>query len=213
MARKLLTLDDHVIGLERFDDREQAFKDEVHERLQGRCEPDHVTGCLIYTGAWEQSGQGKVRVGTRVYGVTRVSAWLYIPGFRLWDSRKVAHSPACNSPACFNHEHLVVLEGQAESLALQRKKGTLGRACPRLNRRKARELRRMFAEGAAVGDLEKIFDIRAPSVVAVIDGVTWREVANGDGPGSDGGGPGVARVEALGGDPRGLRCVHGPDGQ
>ena len=83
-AKKLLELDESILALERFDDTEQDVKDRIHQMVQERTEFDPETDCQIFTGAWEENGQAKMRVGARVYCLSRIVAWLYHPGFQLW---------------------------------------------------------------------------------------------------------------------------------
>lgn len=176
---KLLDLEDHILGLDRFDAAEQDLKDLIHERLQARTEVDSRTGCTIYTGAWEQNGLAKVRVGRRVYSITRVAAWLYLPGFKLWDVRRVGHKPCCPNPACFSVDHLVVLADQAESLAAQVRNGRLGdRHHRQLNKAKAAHIRALAGEGVSAGEIALMpeFLCSKEAVRAVIENRRWKEV-------------------------------------
>lgn len=173
MGRRLLSLDDHILGLERFDDREQDNKDKVFERVQARCEYEASTGCLIYTGAWEVNGQAKIRVGGRVYCLSRVAAWLYVPGFRLWGLERAVRK--CDSPACCNEEHIEVLASQAQAIAAQRKRGRLGNARHKLTRALAREARVLHGEGVPLEEIAAGLGVRRAAILAVVLGRTWPE--------------------------------------
>jgi hypothetical protein len=173
----LLSLDDHILNLDRFDSKEQDLKDLIHARLQDRTEVDFGTGCTIYTGAWEENGQAKMRVGRRVYSITRVSAWLYLRGFQLWDVRRVVHKPCCPNPACYAQDHLVVLADQAEALAAQMRSGRLGeRHHCRLNKLKAAHIRELAAEGVTPAEMAHMpeFDCSVQAIRAVIEGRRWK---------------------------------------
>lgn len=174
----LLTLDSHIIGLDAFDAVEQDLKDLIHQRLQERTEIDFRTGCSIYTGAWEANGQAKMRVGRRVYSVTRVSAWLYLRSFKLWDIRRVVHKPCCPNPACYQQNHLLVLADQAEALAAQLRAGRLGeRHHCRLNRVKAAAIRTLGAEGVGAAEMARMpeFGCSAKAIREVLEGRRWRD--------------------------------------
>lgn len=118
---RLLGLDDHIVGLERFDGDEQDVKDRVHQMVQERTEFDPATECMIYTGAWEQDGKAKMRVGARVYCLSRIVAWLYKGGFQLWGLERAVRT--CDSPACCNGDHIVVYRNQAEATSALRRNG------------------------------------------------------------------------------------------
>jgi len=174
VPQKKLALDDHILDLNSFDAKEQDLKDKVHEMLQARMEIDHVTGCWIYTGAWEENGQAKMRIGRKVYGVHRVAAWLYFAGYDLWDVTRIAHD--CQSPACFNPEHLVILQDQADCIAYQAARGRLGdRPHRRLTRKKAQEIRALGLAGIEHGIIARQFGISVQAVRAVVANRTWVE--------------------------------------
>jgi hypothetical protein len=177
--RRLLSLDESVLGLERFDSEEDAIKDAIHAIFQERCELDPITGCWVYTGCWERSGHGKIRVGRRVYCTARVAAWLYLPGFSLWEERIVKRR--CNTPACFNPDHLEIVGNQAEALKKQRRNGRLGRPCRRLDRSKVSQLReKAYSLDSLSLDnflqrLSNEENVSIRALRAVLDGRTWKE--------------------------------------
>jgi hypothetical protein len=87
---------------------EEQLKDRVHERLLPQCEVDPETECWIFVGGWNRSGQGVVRIGGKQHAASRVAAWVYLGGFDLDDpSVRVKHT--CQSPACINPDHLLVV--------------------------------------------------------------------------------------------------------
>ena len=120
-AKKLLSLEDDILELERFDDTEQDVKDRIHQMVQERTQFDPATDCQIFTGAWEENGQAKMRVGARVYCLSRIVAWLYHPGFQLWGLNRAVRK--CDNPACCNGEHVVVVADQAEAMSALRRNG------------------------------------------------------------------------------------------
>lgn len=172
MTRALLSLDDDVISLDSFDAREQRLKDLIHERLWSRSELDPLTGCQIYTGAWDPSGQGKIRVGRRVCCLARVSAWIYYPGFRLWDVRVAVRT--CGCPACFSPQHVRIVLDKATVLREQREAGQMSPRV-RLSLAKARLIRGLARQGITPEELGKTFGVRPPAVRAVLRNRTWRE--------------------------------------
>ena len=134
--------EDDLSALNAFDDKEQEIKDKIHGRLNARCELDPGTGCWVYTGYWDQKGQGQIRVGRRVYTLPRVSAWLYIAGFRLEDRRWAFRR--CENSACFNPEHVLIADSQAEALAILRGMGRFGGGWRKLCQEVADRLRWLY---------------------------------------------------------------------
>ena len=99
---------------------EEHLKDVIHERLNKRCELDAETGCWVYCGYWDRYGTGRIRVGNDVYSVQRVAAWIYLGNFELWDRRRVYHRSCCPNPACFNPDHIQVIDGHPSPYRLLR---------------------------------------------------------------------------------------------
>lgn len=170
--RKLLDLEDHVFALEQFDDDEQDLKDRVYQKLQERIEFDPRTECCIYTGAWEDNGQAKMRVNGRVYCVSRLAAWVFYKGFQLWGTNRAIRD--CASPACCNPEHIFVVKDLAEALAAQRNADRFGSKPGRLTRAAAEDIRVRYArKEATMQELADEHGVRVPAVRAVLLGRTW----------------------------------------
>lgn len=170
-GRELIGLDDSIGRLDAFDDVDQELKDRVFQRLQDNSELEASTGCVIYTGFWEANGQGKVRVGAHVRNLARATAWVYIEGFRIHGPERAVRT--CDSPACCNPDHLMVVSSQAEAMKLQRFAGKLGDGTHRLTRAKAEALRVFVARGGSIDEAAKKFGIAARAVRYVIMGRTW----------------------------------------
>lgn len=168
---ELLSLDDHISLLDRFDAAEQDYKDEIYGRMFMKTECDAATDCMIYTGCWEDSGQAKIRVGAQVYIVSRVSAWLFFDGFKLWSRQRVVRT--CDAPACWQPSHLKVLASQAAAMEYQRNTGRIGDPRRQLNRKKAEAMRRQHEDGASIPELVERTGLQRRSVRAVILGRTW----------------------------------------
>ncbi len=83
----------------------EALKNRMHLTLLARSEEDLETGCWVFVGAWDRSGEGVLRVGhLGTFTAGRVAAWVY-RGVELSDPAvRVRH--ACRMPACFRPEHL-----------------------------------------------------------------------------------------------------------
>lgn len=171
MPPRLLRLDDSILRLDKFDHKDQDLKDKIHARLQERSEPDHESGCVIYTGFWEDNGQGKIRVGMRVTTLPRVVAWLYVTGFRIYGPERAVRT--CLMPACCNPDHVRVVNDQGDAMRAQRAAGKLGDSRHKLTRKIASEIRVMAAEGVPLPTIAGIYKVQLPAVRAVILGRTW----------------------------------------
>jgi hypothetical protein len=121
MSQRKVRLSDHIFCLNRCDTNEQNQKDRIHQRILSRVEHDHQTGCAIYTGVWEESGQAKMRVGRKVYCLSRIVAWIYRKGFDLWGHERALRT--CNNPACCAEDHIVVVEDQAAAMRHHQARG------------------------------------------------------------------------------------------
>lgn len=183
-----IVLGGHVYELNALDDKDQTLKDLIHQRLndpQRSC-VDEDTGCWIYTGSWDQRGNAKIRVGQRSYTVTKVTAWLYVPGFELWDERMVIHT--CDYPACYNPDHVEVHPSRKAGLARLRELGRFGsqagrsaktRPGRRLNLEKARYVRQRLAAGDPAGALATELGVRPYAIKMIDSGLTWPEPKEG----------------------------------
>lgn len=173
-----LSPEDELGALNAWDAEEQKIKDKIHGRLNARCELDPGTGCWIYCGYWDRKGQGQIRVGRRVYTLPRVSAWLYIAGFRLEDRRWAFRR--CENSACFNPDHVLVATNQAEALALLRGMGRFGGGWRKLCQEIAdrlRMLRQNLPENASLDDWIRIqaaaYGVRPQAIRNIIEHRSW----------------------------------------
>ena len=169
---------DDLSALNAWDHREQEIKDKAHARLNARCELDPNTGCWTYTGYWDAKGQGQIRVGKRVYTLPRVSAWLYIAGFRLEDHRWAFRR--CTNSACFNPEHVFIAANQAEALALLRGMGRFGGGWRKLCQEIADRLRMLYQElpaGTLLDDWIRLqaseLGVRPQAIRNIISNRSW----------------------------------------
>lgn len=173
----------HLHELNAQDLADQQLRDLIHQRLSERTDYDEATDCWIYTGSWDRRGIAKVRVGSKAYTVTRVSAWLYIPGFELWDARWVYHAGECPNPACYNWSHLIIATNRAVAQAQMRLLGRFGSGCGRgrgrpgrrLNLLRAREVRRRLEAGEDPRALALEFGVRTIAITRIGDGRSWKE--------------------------------------
>jgi hypothetical protein len=173
---RLLNFEDHVGSLNRFDGAEQDLKDKIHARLNSRCEFDARTGCWVYTGCWSPNGQGVVRVGQKKYTVARVSAWLYIQGFHLEDSR--CPYRRCECSACFNPEHIRLAKDRADGLCRLRLMGRWGQGRRKLNQQIADGVRIAYANTPDdrlefVKQQSSSLGVTPQSVGRIIDDLSW----------------------------------------
>jgi hypothetical protein len=179
MEELYLSPEDELGRLNVWDQHEQEIKDKIHGRLNSRCELDPCTDCWVYTGYWDRKGQGQIRVGRRVYTLPRVSAWLYISGFRLEDPRWAFRR--CENSACFNPAHVLVADSQAEALALLRGMGRFGGGHRKLCQEIADRVRFAFPyrhEDISTDEWIRLkaveLSVRPQAVKNIITGKSWK---------------------------------------
>jgi hypothetical protein len=87
----------------------EDLKDQLHQKLLEQSEPDPETDCWVWTGLWDRTGHGIIKVNGQQFTVARVAAWIYLGGFDLWDNGiRVLHLRTCSASACFNYTHLII---------------------------------------------------------------------------------------------------------
>jgi hypothetical protein len=155
-------------------ERDQQLKNLVHQRLLDRTEVDAVTGCWIYTGYWDEHGNARIRVGERPYTVQRASAWVYYdrPPFDIDGPELVVHE--CETPACWNPEHLKRCGCRADAAELLRKLGR--RLSRRLNQETADRMR-VQASTMSRTALSVENHVGHGAVRAVLRGEAWAPIA------------------------------------
>lgn len=177
----------HVLRLNDCDGTDQDLKDRVHQRLLENSEEDEHTGCWIYLGAWDHAGRPTIRVGQGTYRIMRVAAWVYKRGFELWSAQWAFH--ICQTPACFNPEHLQIADSREEAFAKMRRLGVWHGERNRGGRRfKAADvvrIRRMIAEDpeltpkdVALAESKRLGRrVTVDAVRKVLRGETWSRAA------------------------------------
>jgi hypothetical protein len=69
---------------------------------------DPITGCWLWQNHTDRDGYGKVKYLGQMYGIHRLSAYLYLD-LNLFDRTQYAlHKDICPNKNCWNPEHLYV---------------------------------------------------------------------------------------------------------
>jgi hypothetical protein len=99
--------------------RETLTKEDIKARLLVKRQIDPETQCWIWTGNWTKQGAGQIYLPYRqwIY-VHKASAhvWLDAP----LKGANVVHKKKCSTPACFNPDHLLVVDSLQEICRLQK---------------------------------------------------------------------------------------------
>lgn len=99
-------------------------KDRIRARLMARISRDPATGCWIYLRNWTDDGEAMMRVGSKVYKIRRVTAWIF-KDVELWEDVYVYR--ICQSPACCNPRHCRVADSFQTVLKDMRRRGLIAR--------------------------------------------------------------------------------------
>lgn len=86
------------------------------ERLMKKTTIDPEKGCWLFMGHRDKDGYGRVRFNYRHEYVHRISAILFLNYDPEDKSVQVNHKTQCNTPNCWNPEHLYI-GTQADNLA------------------------------------------------------------------------------------------------
>ena len=131
---------------------------------------DEITGCWIFLGAWSTDGLGIVRVGSVLYDVARVAAWIW-KGLDLWEERVVYHAK-CDNGACFNPKHLrigTIAEWKRRQVAESRESFVR-----KLRRRQVECIKFRLHLGDAVESIAEDLGLHPSSVMRISNKKAWR---------------------------------------
>jgi hypothetical protein len=149
----------------------QADKDALLERLWARTEIDPETGCFIFTGYWDECGIGRIWFNGASQQVARLAAWIYNADFNLEGDEVVVHY-RCQSPACWNFEHIKVVANVDAQLRLACKLKRPTGIRPRLSYEQA-EMIRLQATTMTALSLSNEYHVTAPSIRKIINNMAW----------------------------------------
>lgn len=151
----------------------QSLKDVILERLWARTEIDRETGCLIYLGHWDTiSGLGRIWVDGKSRPVARVSAWIYREDFDLDGDQAVLHY-RCNTPACWNYEHIRVTNSVEECLRIARRLMRPTKSSGRRLSYSEADMMRLQAATMTALSLSEAYEVTQQSVRSVLNNRTW----------------------------------------
>lgn len=145
----------------------------LREYIERRSLPIPFAGCWLWLQSFGSHGYGNASTPReRVTTAHRVSYEAFkgpIPIGML-----VQHS--CDNRWCVNPDHLSLGTDATNAIDKQIK----GRAAKRLNVELVREIKRLYAEGATIRRLARMFNVSQRAIQAVTCGRAWRHVgANG----------------------------------
>jgi hypothetical protein len=138
--------------------------------LAARSVRDEKTGCLVWQGARERFGYGRVHYAKSVHGTHRLS---YIAHYGpIPPGLNVLH--ACDNPPCHAIEHLF-LGTQQQNVDDARRKGRMRWRGKWLNSELASEIKRRVSLGHSTAQIARDMKLKYAWVHNVKSGRAWRE--------------------------------------
>ena len=144
---------------------------------------DHVTECMLWTGASDQRGYGKIAVGSTKDG----SNWMARCHRLIWeifrgpipDGLLVRHS--CDRPACVNIDHLSLGTHQDNHDDMKRRKRDTSirgsnSVWAKITEGDVERMIDMHCCGVIQRQIAKFFGMSEGSVSQAINGITWKHV-------------------------------------
>lgn len=149
------------------------------EEVMGRIAEQQVrqdNGCLLWTGHVVKSqknvnceGYGKVRLNGKTVSVHRLIYSVKVGP--IPEGIDVLHS--CSNTRCGEPTHLF-LGTYVDHIALKVQKG---RAAKKLTLPQVQEIKRLYWVGTTQKEIAKMFDVRAPMVSRIVNGLRWAHSA------------------------------------
>jgi hypothetical protein len=143
----------------------------IASRLLQRRDIDRETGCWHYAGATTGNGYGYIRYGDEMAYTHRVSAVIYLnfdPDSRLYILHK------CDTPTCFNPDHLFVGTAQdnaRDAVAKGRKRGG-----KKLTRDQVVKIKYLLQDGRTHRSIGEEYGVTTANIGQIARGETWRHV-------------------------------------
>lgn len=130
-------------------------------------------GCWLWGGSLTSEGYGRIKIGKKQYGATRVCYLIYVSSF-LPDDLVVRHK--CDNPRCVNPEHLLI-GTHADNMKDKSERGRQAKgsknAKSKLNEEQVREIRDLPKYGWNGPMIAEMYGISRQSVYAVLNGKNW----------------------------------------
>lgn len=149
---------------------------------------EKTDGCWIWQGGKNKDGYGTITSSTE-YGIYssrlahRISYWLT---YGDYDTKlKVCHE--CDNPSCVNPNHLflgtqkdnmVDMVNKNRNFAITKPESQIRGEevhCAKLTMDKAREIRKIYKEGATLDELAQVYNVSIQSIFKVVHYKSWKE--------------------------------------
>jgi hypothetical protein len=143
----------------------------IGSRLLERRDIDPETGCWHYNGATTGNGYGYIRYGNEMAYTHRVSAVLFLD-FELASCLYVLHR--CDTPTCFNPDHLFF--GTAQDNARDAVAKGRTRGGKKLTGDQVVRIKYLLRDGRTHRSIGQEYGVTTANIGQIARGETWRHV-------------------------------------
>ena len=150
---------------------DEATRGRVRARLESKRSVDRETGCWKWTGATTAQGYGETSIKGVFLYTHRAAAAIYLGAELTTRSLHVCHT--CDTPACFNPDHLF-LGTAADNQRDSREKGRTHVQRRRTTAAERELMRELRAEGAPYEEIARATDRSILTVIRYLNGKTFR---------------------------------------
>jgi len=151
-------------------EKEKNQLKEVESRLLKRRDVDPDTGCWHYIGATTGNGYGYISYVGSPHYTHRVSAALFL-SFDLGSHLYVLHT--CDTPTCFNPDHLFVGTAQDNALDAVAKGRKTGK---KLTRDQVVKIKYLLRDGHTHRSIGEDYGVTTACIGQIAREETWRQV-------------------------------------
>jgi hypothetical protein len=148
-----------------------GYDKKAEARLLSRRSVEPSTGCWLYSGALTGNGYGHISYRGEAEYTHRVAGVLFL-GLELTSGEFVLHR--CDTPACFNPDHLFI-GTQQENMRDAAQKGRM--TGKKLDADEVRKIKYLLGGGSTYRELARSFNVSTTAIGQIARGETWKTVS------------------------------------
>jgi hypothetical protein len=134
--------------------------------------PEPNSGCWIWTGAFKDSGYGRLDINKKTYVAHRLS-WTLFKG-KIPKGSLICHK--CDNRSCINPDHLFVGTYKDNMQDCLKKNRFESRATAKLKKEEVLKIRRLADAGASRAGLARRFNVSRTLIHQIISRKIWNHI-------------------------------------